>query len=315
MIAAALVVLTAALMFGVLRRLPGASWIYRSPRLGILAWYSVLATVPTAAGAVTGEFLLPWHGGPDLLCDAGILCAEPGDERHRPLAWFLARLLAAAALLAITVIAIRATAGAQAVVRRRRRHRDILRITGRRCGTRDVTVIEDPRPAVYLAPGRPRRVVVTSGALHRLDPGELAAVLAHERAHATGRHQTLLDIVHIAARVFPRRLLITTAAAQIERLVEMRADEVAAATHPPMHLARAIVAMAGGANAVPGHLPAVTGGDTIERLHRLMRPPRRLPRAGRAAILGAIPLLPVAPLALAATCRWWPVLSSCLWDL
>ena len=305
MIVLALVAFAVAFTVAVARRLPGARWVYRSPRLGIAAWYTVLATGPVVAGAVVAEVLLPWHGDPDALY-GGIV-----DERHGLLGWSAARFVTSAAVLVVAAAVLHAIRGAGAIARDRRRHREILRLAGHRSGGPGVTVIEDPRPAAYLAPGRPRRVVVTSGAVHRLHADELAAVVAHERAHATGRHQILLDIAHIAARTLPHWPLTSTAASQIGRLVEMRADEVAARTHPPLHLARAIVAMA----AAPTGLLSAAGGDTVERLHRLMRPPERLSRAGNAAITASIPLLPVVPLALAALCRWWPGLSACLWDL
>jgi Zn-dependent protease with chaperone function len=49
-----------------------------------------------------------------------------------------------------------------------------------------VRIIDGDRPTVYCLPGR-RRIMLTTGALTRLDDGELDAVLAHERAHLSGR--------------------------------------------------------------------------------------------------------------------------------
>lgn len=315
MIALAIIVLTAALTTAVVRALPRADWVYRSPRLGIAAWYALLATVVMSAGAVVGELLLPWPGGPDAVCAAGTWCIQITGARHGTLSWVMTRLVAALAMLAVIVAGRRVLTGTRVIVRRRRRHRDMLEISGRPHSDPHTTVIDDPRPAAYVVPGSPRRVVVTRGAVERLTPDELAAVLAHERAHASGRHQSLVDVVHVAARIFPRSSLLSTAVRQVERLVEMRADEVAVTSHPPLQLARALVAMATGTAVAPDGLTAATGGDAVERLHRLMRPPRRLPRGAALGIAAILPLLPAVPLALAATCRWWPILSSCLWDL
>nr|WP_221383097.1 M56 family metallopeptidase [Actinoplanes polyasparticus] len=315
MIILILVAFTVAFTATVMRLLPQAGWVRRSPRLGIAAWYAALLTVVMAAAAIVSELVFPWPGGAERFCVAGSWCLELTGERHGFLAWLVARLVAGSALLAAAAVGARALASTRIIARRRRRHRETLQIFGRRHGRLGVTVIDDARPAAYVAPGRPQRVVVTTGAVDQLQPDELAAVLAHERAHAAGHHQALLDIVHVAARIFPRSALTSTARQQVERLVEMRADEVAAASHQPLHLARALVAMATGGADVSAGLTAATGGDAVERLHRLMQPPRRLQPASRAVVAAAVALLPAVPLALAAACNWWPFLSSYHWDL
>jgi Zn-dependent protease with chaperone function len=43
-------------------------------------------------------------------------------------------------------------------------------------------------------------VILTTGAVQALDPGQLDAVLAHERADLVGRHHRLLAVARIAAR-------------------------------------------------------------------------------------------------------------------
>ena len=314
MIAVVLAVLAAVVVAATLRWLPGARWVYRAPRLGIAAWYAVLATAVVAIGSAVAEALLPFPGSSAGGCTAAIWCTEAMGDGHGPLAWLAARLLAAATAAAAGLAVVRGTRSVRAIARSRRQHRDMVWLAGRRIADLNATVIEHPDPAAYVVSGGACGVVVTSGALDRLGEPELAAVLAHERAHAAGHHQMLLDVVRVAAFVLPRARVVATAGDQIERLVEMRADEVAAQRHPRLDLARALVAMtAGHAAAAPGGLAAATGGDTVERLHRLMRPPRRLPRAIGAALTAAVVALPAVPLALAAACRWWPFLAACLW--
>lgn len=52
--------------------------------------------------------------------------------------------------------------------------------------------MEHPSPAAYCLPGLRPRVVVTRGALSAPTGAEVAAVLGHERAHATGRHDLVV---------------------------------------------------------------------------------------------------------------------------
>lgn len=309
-----LIVVAAGVALAAIRLLPRAEWVYRAPRLGIVAWYTVLLTVAVAVGAALTEILLPWPAQWQTWCDGQAWCDGLGGARHGPVAWIGTRVVAAAASTAVLLRGARALRGTRTLARARRRHRDMVRLAGRRHTGLDATVIEHPRPAAYLAPGAARHPVVTSGAVGRLRPAELAAVVAHERAHADGHHQRLLDIVDVAALAVPRLRVVSTAREQIRRLIEMRADEIAAATHPPLMLARALVAMSAGPGpAAPAGLVAATGGDTVERLHRLMRPPHRLPRPAEVAIVAAAVALPAAPLLLAAACGWWPVLSTCHW--
>ena len=63
-------------------------------------------------------------------------------------------------------------------------------------------LIDDEHPAVYCLPGR-RRIVMTTGALRCLDARQLEAVLAHERAHLSGRHHLVLTFANALKDAFP----------------------------------------------------------------------------------------------------------------
>ncbi len=52
----------------------------------------------------------------------------------------------------------------------------------------DLVVVADDRADSYALPGRPGRIVVTSGMLRTLSAEERAVLLAHERAHVTHSH-------------------------------------------------------------------------------------------------------------------------------
>ncbi len=164
-------------------------------------------------------------------------------------------------------------------------------------------------------------MVVTSGTLRELPDSQVAAVLAHERAHAHGRHHLLLDGVRLLAAAFPRAAVFGHAQRQIDRLVELRADEVATTGgHSGLELARALVALAEAARRPPTSLPvpvpvgavAATGGDALERVHRLLRPPAPLPRAARLALAAGVVALAAAPVGLLALAVVFPALGACM---
>ena len=194
---------------------------------------------------------------------------------------------------------------------RRARHRDAVVLVGRHSPELGATVLEDARPAAYLVPGRSHQIVVSTGALGLLSVDELAAVVAHERAHAAGRHHLLRDGARLLERAFPRIALFTVARQQITRLVEMRADQIAGDRHAPITLARALVAMATG-GAAPSATLAATGGDALERVHRMLHSPAPLPAAARVGLLAAIAAVAALPLAIMAVGWAEPALAACL---
>jgi beta-lactamase regulating signal transducer with metallopeptidase domain len=136
-----------------------------------------------------------------------------------------------------------------------------------------------------------------------LDGAQLAAVVAHERAHLHERHHLLL----LPFVAWEAALPVLPAAARAHRavreLVEMRADDVALRSLPRpaarRTLARAIVAAAGGASGqVPSGALAVAGGVLGARVVRLLEPPHPLPPQARWAVLVAAGLLLLLPTVL-----------------
>lgn len=70
----------------------------------------------------------------------------------------------------------------------------------------ELAVLRDSRADAYALPGRPGtpgRIVVTTGMLRALNPAERDALLAHERAHLTGRHHLFIAAAEIAALCHP----------------------------------------------------------------------------------------------------------------
>lgn len=296
------------------RVLPQAGWVYRAPRLGLAAWYTVLtAVVASIAGALLSLFVrLP--ATRDMVCTWWARCIDALTGAMGT----TARLVGWAAVGVLALLAARAAmAVGRTVQTGLRRHREqvvLLRLVGQRDESLGAVVVDDPRPAAYALPGRSGTVVVTSGAVRSLPPAQLAAVLAHERAHTTGRHHLLAQAVRLLAAGFPNVTVFALARTQIDRLIEMRADDVAACGHARIELARALVACAEAATtpgprlAAPVGAAAVTGGDALERVHRLLTPPAPLSRLGRTAVGVGLLAVAATPVLVAV----FSTLAACL---
>jgi hypothetical protein len=167
-------------------------------------------------------------------------------------------------------------------------------------GAGRAVVVDADAPAAYCVP-RPATIVVTTGALAILDPDQLGAVLAHERAHLAGRHHLLTTLSRGLAAVFPAVPLFVRGMREVADLAEMAADDAAARRAGRATLVAALLTIGTGAAvpalAVPGAPLAATGGAVTARVQRLLNPPHG---AARAAALGAIiALLAAAPALIA----------------
>jgi Zn-dependent protease with chaperone function len=189
-------------------------------------------------------------------------------------------IAALAATLTAAVLAWRYGRGVQRARQRTRAHAEAARITGRRLPVNGngeaggaAVVLDAPQPAAYCVPGRPAAIVLTSGALAVLEPAQLGAVLAHERAHLAGRHHLLISLTRGLAASFPGVPLFTRGPAEVARLAEMCADDAAARRTGRGALIAALLAMGTGA-AVPAAALAATSGPVTARVHRLLDPPR-----------------------------------------
>ena len=132
------------------------------------------------------------------------------------------------------------------------------------------------------------------------------AVLAHERAHLTWRHHRLLAMARISRRALPFLPLMRDAEAQVERLVELHADDAATQARDPASLATALVVLAGASASAPAPVPAVpapvlasAATDAVQRIHRLLRPAEPLGRSRRLLLRAAAAALVLGPLAMA----------------
>jgi hypothetical protein len=163
----------------------------------------------------------------------------------------------------------------------------------------DLCVVDSPHPDAYALPGRPHRIVVTTGMLRSLDAAEREALFAHERAHNAGGHHYFLVAAELAARCHPALRPVRDA---IRLAAERAADEAAATAVGDRRLiARAIAraALAGqpARSRRPDFVPGATTGPVPRRVKALLSAPRVTHRAaacGLAALLVACATLSFA---------------------
>jgi Zn-dependent protease with chaperone function len=286
--------LTAAVLFALYAAAAGmlapallrGPWAARSPRLAMTLWLvlpvSWLAAIVLAILAATAPLPLTWPesprgGGRVLLAGQAV----PGG-----------RAIAIGGLLMAAAVVLRAAGCTARELHRgrrdRREHAALVDATGRPGDEPDVAIIDHDAPAVYCLPRGRHQIVVSAGALAALTPGQMRAVLAHERAHLRRRHHVILALATSLARAFPRVPLLSQAQPQLAVLAEMAADDAAIRRHRRDDLAAALVALAT-AGARPATL-AASGPEAIVRLQRLLAPQQ--PRAGVARLAGIAGLIP-----------------------
>src|SRR5487761_1715705 len=204
-------------------------------------------------------------------------------------------LILAGAVLART--AVTATTHLRAAGRQALRHAQTARLVGVPDPALGAVLVEDSRPAAYCVAGRHPTVVLTTGAVAALNPGQLDAVLAHERAHLDSHHHRLLAMARIGRQVLPFLPLMRDADAQVARLVELHADDAAQRARGPRPLATALVTLATTGSPAPALAAAAT--DTVQRIHRLLDPAEPLGTGRRQMLRATAAALALTPLLLA----------------
>jgi Zn-dependent protease with chaperone function len=304
--AASLAVLAALLAWPVPALLGRAAWPRRDPLVALICWQAIgLAGGLSIIGALLVHGLAPWgHSLPEAAWAA--LTSRPAQQAVRGDHWVTLTL---AAVLASELVGVLVLSGVR-TARARRRHRDLLELVVQPAADLpDTRLLEHPAPVAFCIPGARPLLVLSSGMVAELDDDQLAAVVAHERAHLREHHHLLLLPFVAWEAALPVLPAAGRAHAAVRELVEMRADDVAltALSGPAARrtLARAIVAAAEGAGGagIPDGALAVTGSATGARVVRLLDPPRPLPAVARGAALvcaGLLLLLPTALLLLPA---------------
>jgi Zn-dependent protease with chaperone function len=258
-----------------------ATWPRRAPAAAILLWQALgLGWGIAAVGALAALAARPEHAGVagGVLSFASDAVTRPADPAGQPVLVETLRLVALALAMALLALLcwVLAAAGA-AAVRTRRRQRALLALLAR--GDPKVPgalVVDHPGAAAYCVPGLRARIVFSAGTLDLLDQAELAAVLAHERAHIRERHDLVLLPFTALCRAFPRSGVAVQAHQCVALLVEMLADDRARRSRPARELATALLRFGvAGAQAPPsGALAAPPSGqgEVAARVARLLEP-------------------------------------------
>lgn len=250
-----------------------AGWPARGPRPALVLWQAVgLAGGLAAIGALLSIGVAARHR--HLV--RGLLRL---DFAHGPL-WRVG-FFAVGVALAVWLLAVLAISFCR-VFADRRRHRRIVDLVGRPDPGLGSLVLEHAVAVAYCVPGVRPRVVLTRATLDLLADDELAAVLAHERAHVRGRHDLVVQPFVAWQSTFPFLRPACSATRAVALLVEMLADDVASRRVSADAVAAALARL-GTAHPPAGTL-GVNENAVVRRVRRLIEPP---PGLGRFAVTAA----------------------------
>jgi Zn-dependent protease with chaperone function len=293
--------------------LASASWSRRSPAVAIALWQALglswgVATVGALMGFGASE--LRGRAGSGLTSVAAaatraarlILGASPARRWDVLTTLRLVSLVAGVLLLALLCWIL--VAAVTAVLRARHRQRALLGLLAHDDPkVPGALVVDHPVAAAYCVPGLRSAIVISAGTLALLDQAELAAVLAHERAHLRARHDLVLLPFTALLRAFRWSAIAREANREVALLVEMMADDRARRLLPAKELATALlrVGVSGGGAAPTGALAVSSGpadGQLAARVTRLLRPPPGL-SVGATVLVGVVAAALVAAPAIA----------------
>jgi Zn-dependent protease with chaperone function len=277
-----------------------------APRLGVATWLSAIGTVlvswvATAVLVIIGAVTHWTHPRTVAAsCLARLQRTISGDAGIAPQIALIA--ITAAATIAAVYTGVRLTIAVLGMRSRAHEHARAVRLVGRHTGDADVVMVEAAKPAAYCVAGRPPAIVVTSAARAALDDRQMAAVLAHERAHLAGHHAAIVSALRALAASFPRLGLITEGAQQVARLLEMCADDVAARRHSSRALLSGLVALTA---AAPVEALAAADLAVLARAERLAAPPQMSEKVkARTALASVIAIMAAAPVIAVSDCIW-----------
>lgn len=290
----------AVLLSGVAPRLMARLGSFRrAPRAALVAWQAV-----SFAGVLAALLAAP-AAVPSLRDVGWFACV---GDCTLTLAWFRARgwvIVGLAGAVTLAMLGRLLLSGHRIGTRlraARARHRDLVDVLGSPAGegrADGIRVLDHTTPTAYCLPGRRSRVVLTEGALATLPDDELAAVLAHERAHLRGRHDLLLEYFTVLHHSVPEPVRSPAALREVRLLVEALADRAAVRTSGPVTTARALLTLAQGQTPEAG-LGAGGDGTTATRMRLLAEDALPAPTvAVMYAYAVAVVALPVALLWLA----------------
>jgi len=280
-----------------LRRLPEG----HAPRFAIAAWLTAVVSMLLCWAVVAALIAVEFAGhtaGPDSVLASCVdrLRATLLGAAGWPLQ-VITWLILTAMVVSASAIAVRVIVSLGRMRGHAHDHARAVRIAGRPAGGQ-VVIVEAAEPAAYCVVGRPSAIVVTTAAVDTLDSFELAAVVAHERAHLAGRHALLVALLRSLAAALPGVGLFTAAAARVAALLEMCADDAASRHHGAAPLLGGLLAMSG---ATPSPALGAADLEVLARAERLLRTaPQRCRLRARALLSAAMTVIAAGPVGIAA---------------
>ena len=246
-----------------------------SPRLAVGVWLlavlGVLLAGAAAAAIILGEAIAAARNR--ATASESCVAGWAAGAAH----WQLLSAVAVALVPVLVLLGWRAGRVLGETSRARRKISRAVRLIGRpapELGAGTLVVDCAERTAYCLSgrvlTGRSGTVVVTTATLASLHREELAAVIAHERAHLTGRHHALLGLLAAIRRAAPGVPLFVQAEREVARLLEMCADDAASRRHDRTSLVTALVSM----SSAPAPLASLGAGGpaVLQRARRLLTP-------------------------------------------
>ncbi|MEU2421296.1 M56 family metallopeptidase [Streptomyces sp. NPDC007851] len=283
------------------RLLARADWTDREPVVALWVWQCVVAAVLLCCAlSMTLSAAAAWRavrGHVFATAPSGVADAYPLGTAG-PWAAATALALAGAGLWSGAML-VREVLRAR--LRHRRRKAELLvrapLLPGEEPSGGRLVVLEGERPDAWWLPGAAPRLVVTTSALRRLKGRQLDAVLAHEQGHAQARHDWLLHCSAALADGFPQIQVFAAFRAEMHRLVELAADDVASRRHGRLTTALALVELNEDRGVFgPGPSPHA---HVPQRVNRLLTAPDRLPARHRLRLTATGALVPVIPVLVA----------------
>lgn len=267
--------MTAALLLGAYAILAGwvapagfqRDWTARLPRLAIAQWLilslSFVAALTMAGLAMADPRLALWasvqHSGAERPLSSGLAAADP-------LTTSLGFVLASG-VLAQTVRHL--ISGLFGAARQGSLHAALVGAVGYSDPTLGAVILDHEAPSAYCVSVGRGCVVITRGAVSRLAPRQLQAVVVHEQAHIRARHHLKLGAAQALRSAFPWVPLLAHAPAELAVLVEMAADDRAAHRFDPLTVAEALIVFAHGV--APPTALTMGGPAAVCRIRRLHR--------------------------------------------
>jgi Peptidase family M48 len=164
----------------------------------------------------------------------------------------------------------------------------------------ELVVVDDAKHQAFAVPGRPGRIVVSSGLLRALTAPQRRGVLAHERAHLRQHHHVHHTAAQLAAAANPMSFGLPRAVALAS---ERWADESASRACTRADVARALVTAAGRTSVArqsSAAVLAVAETEVAARVQALARPARPLEVHRLALLLVLLAVIALSTLHAAA---------------